>query len=401
MYRIVKDLKIMNNFTFKNVTDIRFGENRLDTELAGVVAPFGKKVLLAYGGGSIKNNGLYDRVKRALKDYEIFELSGIAPNPKIDSVREGQQLVKENDIDVIIAVGGGSVIDAAKVISIAKSYDGDVWDLVLDSKKATAQMPIIDILTLSATGTEMNKNAVISNPETKQKLGTRTLRQPDVSFLDPSLTFSVSKWQTAAGAIDIFSHLSEQYFDQSEDSDISRGMIEGIYRAVIKWAPVALTEPENYEARANLMWASTMALNGTVGLGNVNGWTVHPIEHELSAYYDITHGVGLGILTPRWMKKALSAKTLPRFAAFGRHVWGLSGDDESVAGEAIQATFDWIKSLEVPTTLPGVGITNTTNFKAMADSAVAVGSLTTNGYVSLNSEDVVALFEASMNNDGF
>lgn len=392
----------MNNFNFQNKTAIRFGKNVIDTELHDAVAQFGQRVLLVYGGGSIKRSGLYDRVRTSLAGLEVIELADIAPNPKIASVRAGQALVKEHDIDVILAVGGGSVIDAAKVIASSKFYDADPWDLVVDSSKrfAIAQLPVVDILTLSATGTEMNVGSVISNPETHQKLGTGGPNSPAVSFLDPTLTFSVSPWQTAAGAIDIFSHLTEQYFDQAAN-DVTSGMMAGLYRAVIKNAPLALANPDDYDARAALMWASTMALNGLVNVGNNNGWTVHPIEHELSAYYDITHGVGLGILTPRWMQRSLSAATQPRFAQFGREVWGLTGDDTTVAQGAIQATFDWIKSLDVPTTLPGVGITDETHFDAMANSAVTVGHLDQAAYVTLQPQDVVALFQAAMTDDGF
>ena len=397
----------MEDFRFVNKTDIRFGKNHIDEELHDAVAQYGQNVLLAYGGGSIKRSGLYERVMKALEGLNVVELTGIAPNPKIDSVREGQRLAKEHDIDVILVVGGGSVIDASKVIASAKFYDGDAWDLVADrgakSRQNIDQLPVVDILTLAATGTEMNPGSVISNPELKVKVGTYGPNTPAVSFLDPQLTYSVSKWQTAAGSFDIFSHLTEQYFDRANDTDISDGMIEGMMRAVIKWAPVALATPDHYEARANLMWASTMALNGLVRSGNVNGWTVHPIEHELSAYYDITHGVGLGILTPRWMKRALSAETVAKFARFGRNVWSIQGDDDQVVAEkAIQATYDWIKSLDIPMTLQGVEITDDTNFRAMAESAVKIGRVDQEGgYVNLTVDDVVALYQASMTTDGF
>ncbi|CAM3116768.1 iron-containing alcohol dehydrogenase [Leuconostoc rapi] len=387
----------MENFSFKNTTDIRFGAGRIDDELRNVVSQFGKNVLLTYGGGSIKKSGLYDRVIKALDGLNVVELTGIAPNPKIESVRKGQQLVKSQNIDVVLAVGGGSVIDAAKVIASSKFYASDPWELVVEpSKRLTIdQLPIVDILTLSATGTEMNKGSVISNPETNQKLGTYGPNTPAVSFLDPTLTYSVSKWQTAAGSIDIFSHLAEQYFDQSKNNDVKIGLIEGLMRTVIKWAPIALQTPDSYDARANLMWASTLALNGLAHTGNINGWTVHPIEHELSAYYDITHGVGLGILTPHWMTFALTAETQTQFANFGRQVWQLSGDDQTVATQAISATAEWIASLGVPTTLPGVDINSTEHFEAMANSAVIVGQLD-KGYVPLTATDVIALYEASM-----
>ncbi|MFT9389195.1 MAG: iron-containing alcohol dehydrogenase [Leuconostoc sp.] len=392
----------MNNFKFQNKTAIQFGKDVIDNALHDAVAQFGQNVLFVYGGGSIKKSGLYDRVMSKLAGLTVVELSGIAPNPKIASVRAGQALVKAHDIDVILAVGGGSVIDAAKVIASSKFYDADPWDLVLDSGKRYQldQLPVVDILTLSATGTEMNVGSVISNPETHQKLGTGGPQSPAVSFLDPTLTYTVSKWQTAAGAIDIFSHLTEQYFDRSAN-DVTSGMMAGLYRAVIKNAPIALADPDNYDARAALMWASTMSLNGLVNVGNTNGWTVHPIEHELSAYYDITHGVGLGILTPRWMQYSLSAETLPRFAQFGREVWDLTGTDEAVAQGAIQATFDWIKALDVPTTLPGVGIVDKTYFEVMAESAVKVGRLAQAAYVPMQAADVVAILSAAMTDDDF
>lgn len=393
----------MENFHFKNATEIIFGKDQLSENLNTAVSQFGQNVLLVYGGGSIKRSGLYDQVKTLLTDLNVFELSGIDPNPRIESVREGQKLAKEHDIDVVLAIGGGSVIDASKVIASAKFYDGDAWDLVIDSslRQNIGQIPLVDILTLSATGTEMNKGSVISNLETKQKIGTYGPNTPAVSFLDPTLTYTVSKWQTAAGSFDIFSHLTEQYFDRSLNNDVTAGFIEGIMRTVIKWAPIAIAEPENYDARANLMWASTMALNGLAGLGNSNGWTVHPIEHELSAYYDITHGAGLAILTPRWMKYCLNEATEAKFATFGRNVWHLTGDNKEVSHGAIQATYDWITSLGLPTTLAGVGIEETTNFESMASHAVKLKDLENTGYVSLNVADVVALYQSSMTTDGF
>ncbi|MBM7616810.1 alcohol dehydrogenase YqhD (iron-dependent ADH family) [Weissella uvarum] len=394
----------MQDFTFVNKTEVHFGQNRIDHELADVMARYGKRVLLTYGGGSIKKSGLYDRVMKQLADFDVIELDGIAPNPKIDSVRAGQKLAVDNDVDVILAVGGGSVIDASKMIASAKFYAGDPWDLVLKPslRMDIDQLPIVDIVTLSATGTEMNYGSVISNPETNQKLGSKGPNSPAVSFLDPTLAYSVSKWQTAAGSIDIMSHLFEQYFDNAANKDVQDGVKEGIMRAVIKWAPIALAEPDNYDARANLMWGATMALNGITGVGNENVWTVHPIEHELSAYYDITHGVGLGILTPRWMNYVLSAETAPKFAQYGRNVWHLTGDDDmEVAKTAIQKTYDWIKDLGVPTTLPGVGIENDEHFDAMAQAAVDVNKLDQKAYVKLQPADVVKIYEASMTTDGF
>ncbi|GEP19606.1 iron-containing alcohol dehydrogenase [Pediococcus argentinicus] len=397
----------MENFSFKNDTDIRFGTGRIESELHDAVAQFGDKVLLVYGGHSIKKSGLYDQVKNVLSDLKIVELPGVEPNPKIASVREGQKLAQENDVDVVLAVGGGSVIDASKVIASAKFYQGDPWDLVVNANGADRmkldQLPVVDILTLSATGTEMNFGSVISNPETHQKFGTGGPHTPAISFLDPKLTYTVSKWQTAAGSMDIFSHLIEQYFNRTENNDVSRGMIEGLMRSVLKWAPVALDEPSNYDARANLMWTATMALNGIVRSGNKGGWTVHSLEHELSAYYDITHGVGLGILTPRWMKFALKdSSTTALFARFGRQVFDIQeADDQKAAEAAIQATYNWISKLGFPMTLPEVDIKDETNFDAMAASAVKTGSLDKVAYVTIRVDDAKEIYRESMKNGDF
>lgn len=397
----------MKDFSFKNATDIRFGRHHIDAELHDAVAQFGNNVLFIYGGHSIQKSGLYDRVKDLLKDLNIVELGGVEPNPKISSVRDGQKLAQDNNVDVILAVGGGSVIDAAKVISSAKFYNGDAWDLVVKAKGADSyklnQVPVVDILTLSATGTEMNHNAVISNPEINQKIGARVPETPAVSFLDPELTETVPARQTAAGSIDIMSHLTEQYFDRDDSNDVSKGMIEGLMQTVIKWAPIAIKDPTNYDARANLMWSATMALNGIVSVANVTGWTVHPLEHELSAYYDITHGIGLGILTPRWMKKVIQDETtLPLFARLARNVWHLTGDDDlTLAKQAIQKTYEWNASLGAEMTLPDVGINEEIKFATMAEAGVKEGQLETAGYIKLTPDDVVAIYKDSMTPETF
>lgn len=388
----------MNGFTYGNATEIRFGEERFCHELGEVLAQFGSRVLFVYGGGSIKASGVYDQVMVQLEGFEVTELAGVAPNPKITSIREGQTLAKEADVDVILAVGGGSVIDASKVIASAKYYTGDPWDLVLDTnlRFEIDQVPVVDILTLAATGTEMNIGSVISNPETQQKLGTYGPNTPAVSFEDPTLTYSVSAYQTSAGAMDIMSHLLEQYFDKATATDVQDGMIEGMLRSVIKWGPIALAEPTNYDARANLMWGSTQALNGLVRTGKNGKWSVHPMEHELSAYYDITHAVGLGILTPHWMKMVLNEDTQAKFARYAKEVWHVTGDDEhAVAVAGIQKTAAWIKAMAIPETLPEVGITSDVHFKEMAEAAVVHGDLA-NAYVALTPDMVEALYEAAM-----
>lgn len=390
----------MENFQLYLPTDIRFGKERL-AELPEVLASYGKRVLLAYGGGSIKQSGLYGKIKELLAhDFEMVELSGIEPNPRIASVRTGIELIRDNQLDVILAVGGGSVVDAAKVIAAGVYYDGDAWDLVLDSRKIDKAVPIVDILTLAATGTEMNRNAVISNPETNEKLGTSGWDLiPRASFLDPTLTYTVSKWQTAAGTADMLSHLFEQYFNRTEGVDVQDGIAEGLMKTAIKHGPVAIKEPENYAARANLLWTSTLALNGLVGRGRQGGWTCHPIEHELSAYYDITHGVGLAILTPRWMKHCIDKdkSSHAKFAAYARHVWGLKGEsEENLARAAVAKTYAFFRDqLEIPMTLPEVGIDSQSLVTEMSEHAVQHGGLTQGKFVNVGVEEVAAIIKAS------
>lgn len=391
----------MENFRLQIPTDIRFGINRL-AELPEVLEPLGKRVLLAYGGGSIKKSGLYDKVTQILKEngFDWVELAGIEPNPRIESVREGAKLIRENRLDVILAVGGGSVVDASKVIAAAAYYDGDAWDLVKDSNLIGQAVPIVDILTLAATGTEMNRNAVISNISTNEKLGTGGWDLiPRASFLDPTLTYTVSKWQTAAGSADMMSHLFEQYFNRTQGVDVQDSIAEGLLKTIIKHAPVAIKEPENYIARANLLWSSTLALNGLVARGRNGGWTCHPIEHELSAYYDITHGIGLAILTPRWMKFCIDRdpSTHAKFAAYARNVWALmEGSDEELARQVVEKTYTFFRDqLEIPMVLSEVGIKNQELVREMSEKAVEHGNLGQNIFVTLDADDVENIISAS------
>ncbi|CQR24028.1 iron-containing alcohol dehydrogenase [Streptococcus varani] len=391
----------MENFRLQIPTDIRFGKDRL-AELPEVLAPLGKRVLLTYGGGSIKKSGLYDKVTQILKDsgFEWVELAGIEPNPRIESVREGTKLIRENQLDVILAVGGGSVVDASKVMAAAVYYDGDAWDLVKDSSLIGQAVPIVDILTLAATGTEMNRNAVISNMATNEKLGTGGWELiPRASFLDPTLTFTVSKWQTAAGSADMMSHLFEQYFNRTQGVDVQDSIAEGLLKTIIKHAPVAIQEPENYIARANLLWSSTLALNGLVARGRNGGWTCHPIEHELSAYYDITHGIGLAILTPRWMKFCIDTDptTHAKFATYARNVWGLTqGSDEELARQAVEKTYHFFRDqLEIPMILSEAGIESQELVREMSEKAVLHGNLGQNIFVTLDVDDVESIISAS------
>lgn len=393
----------MNNFTFQVGTDIRFGKDRLE-ELAPVLTEFGKTVLLVYGGGSIKKNGLYDRVLKELRDFTIIELAGVEPNPRIETVAKGAKLCAENEVDVILAVGGGSTIDCAKAVAaVYGSPDLEPWAVIEKRSYDGPALPIVTILTLAATGSEMNRGAVITNWQTNQKLGMGGKNLlPKVSFLDPQNTFSVNKYQTAAGSADIMSHLFENYFNNTPATDVQDGISEGLMRTVTKNCPIALETPDDYDARANLMWASTLALNGLTGSGKGGTWSCHAMEHELSAFYDITHGIGLAILTPRWMHHVLNEENAPQFAQYGRNVWGITETVPMMAARmAIQKTYDYFKDCQIPMTLPEVGIKDESKFEEMAQQAVAYSKIATDAFVPLQVEDVVKIYQASMTEQNY
>jgi len=387
----------MENYQFHAPTKMLFGKGQIQ-QLPNELKEFGKKVLLVYGGGSIKRNGIYDAIYQLCQEFEIIELSGVEPNPRIETVQKGANLCKEHHIDVILAVGGGSTIDCAKVIAGATFYDGDAWDLVVDKTKITKALPIITILTLAATGSEMNKNAVISRLDTNEKLGTASpLFIPKVSILDPTYLYTLPAIQTAAGTADIMSHVFENYFKKDQTAFVQDKFAEGLLQTCIHYCPIALKEPNNYEARANLMWASSMALNGLTGSGKAGAWTCHAIEHELSAYYDITHGVGLAILTPRWMRYILSDQTVDKFVEYGLNVWHLSPhekDKYKIAHMAIDKTENFFKECGIPMTLKELNI-DEKHITDMAKAAITHGQLD-QAYVALNQEDVENILKACL-----
>ena len=378
-------------------TRLVFGENAIE-KLPAVMGAIGKRVLLAYGGGSIKKIGLYDRVKELLKDFEITELSGIQPNPKYDpSVLDGVRLCKENDIEVILAVGGGSVLDCTKAIAAGAKYDGDPWDLISYKVKAQAALPIVDILTLAATGSEYDCGGVISRTETNDKIGYMDpLLFPVCSFLDPRYTFSVSKKQTAAGCADAMNHIIEQYF--CEDSTLlNDGFCEAGLKSLMANAKSCLANPEDYRARAEMMFACTLGCNGIYSLGNSpSGWPCHGIEHALSAYYDITHGEGLAIITPRWMEHILSERTLERFVKYGINVFDIDTTltGMEIAHKAIDMTYAFFEEIGIPMHLREVGI-GEERIDEMAHH-IAVNEGLENAYVPLSEQDIKEILVASL-----
>ncbi len=384
----------MNNFNFCVPTDIRFGKGQVEC-LPAELAKYGKKILLVYGGGSIKKTGLYDKLMDLLREFEIFELPGIEPNPKLTSVEKGTEICKKEGIDVILAVGGGSCIDASKHIACSAYYDGAPWDLVMDRSKVTKALPIAVVLTICATGSEMNSGAVISNEATKEKLEINSpLLYPAISVCDPTYLYTLPPKQTAAGTADIISHVMEQYFQSNDGAYLTDRLSESVLKTCFHYGPIAMKEPENYEARSNLMWASTVGLNHLLTVGKGGAWSVHPIEHELSAFYDITHGVGLAILTPAWMRYVLCDDTVDRFAMYAKNVWDIQSDDKyKAAEEGINKTEEFFTSLGLPSRLSEVGI-NSEKFEEMAEEAVRTSGVSQRSYYHLQKEDIVKIFEA-------
>jgi len=387
----------MLNFDYSIPTKIFFGRDKID-ELAENIKNYGSKVLLVYGGGSIKRSGLYGKIINIFKENEIsfFELSGVEPNPRISSVRKGIEICRENNIEIILAVGGGSVIDCSKVIAAGRYYDGDAWDIVVDQSKISKVLPIASILTLAATGSEMDAGAVITNLETNEKLATHNKDMaPKFSILDPTYTFSVPVNQTAAGTADIMSHIFEVYFSNTNEAYVQNRMAEALLKTCINYGGKAIADPKNYEARANLMWTSSLAINGLLSYGKETEWSVHGMEHELSAFYDITHGVGLAILTPHWMEYALNDNTVNKFVEYGVNVWGLdaSGDKYEIAHNAIKKTREHFMSLGIPSTLREVGI-GEEKLERMAKQATIRGNL--GDFKPLDAQDVLNIYKAAL-----
>jgi alcohol dehydrogenase YqhD (iron-dependent ADH family) len=384
----------MLDFNYAISTKIFFGKNKVE-KLGEELKCFGKNILFVYGGGSIKKNGLYDSVTNIFTRNSIVyhELPGVQPNPRITSVRQGIKLCREHNIESIVAVGGGSVIDCAKTIATGVYHQGDPWDLFLlgDStiKKA---LPIGTILTLAGTGSEMNGNAVLSNEETVQKLAIHhDILRPKFSILDPTYTFTVPKNQTAAGTVDIFSHILEQYFSPTKDAFVQNRVAESLLKTCIYYGPIALKEPTNYEARAQLMWTSSLALNGLLGYGKITDWATHGIEHAVSAAYDVTHGAGLAILTPYWMENVLNEETTDTFVEYAQNVWQIKGkNDLAIARKGIEKTREFFTRLGMPKTLRDVGVKEN-KLEDMAQKTVLYGDV--GKFKKLGKNDVLAILK--------
>ena len=385
----------MNSFIYDIPVKVYFGKNQL-CHLGEELCKYGKRVLLAYGGGSIKMSGLYDAVIAEMEKagLEVYEISGIAPNPRIESVRDGAKTCKEKCIDVILAVGGGSTLDAAKWMAAGACVDHDPWDFFSKWAPVEKALPLVTVLTLAATGSEMDCGGVISNLETRDKIGRmEPPLLPKVSFLDPTVTYSVSKYQTACGSADMLNHILEVYFTTDKDLYMLDCFMEGMMKTIIKYTPVAMADPTNYEARANLMWTSSWAINGFITGGKQHEWSCHPMEHELSAIYDITHGLGLAILTPRWLTYCLDETTVSKYVQFGTNVFGIDPNLEpmEIAKKSIEMLSDFLfHTLELDDTFTKVGIRKE-DFPVMAKKACMGGVLP--GFKPLDQRDIERIFE--------
>lgn len=360
----------MNNFIYENKTKVYFGKGGVREYLGCILKNYGSTVMLAYGNGSIKRNGVYDEVLNILKlaDKHIIEFSGIMPNPTYAKVQEGAELARKNNVDLILAVGGGSVSDCCKIVSAQAKLNEDIWNMeTVKSTYPKSFIPLGTIVTVFGTGSEMNAGAVITNEEKKIKCGIFGA-QADFAFLDPMYTMSVPMKQVFSGAFDTLSHAMETYFGKPEQNNLSDDLNEAVMRSIIRNTQVLLTDPKNYEARSELAWASAMAENGILKIGKITDFQAHQIEHQLGAYTNCNHGAGLAVIHPV-LYRHIYRCGLPRFARFARNVWGIvQENDEAAALAGIEALTSFIKAIGLPTTLTELNIPSDTDLRAVANS---------------------------------
>lgn len=387
----------MNTFTFYNPVRIHFGQGSIE-QLKNELPKFGDNILVVYGGGSIKVNGVYDDVMAQLQalHMNVFELSGVEPNPRVTTARKGIAICKKEKIDIVLAVGGGSVIDCAKLIVAGAKSDADAWDIVTKKAFPTEALPLATVLTLSATASEMNSGSVITNWETKEKYGWGSpYTFPQFSILDPTYTYSVPTNQVVNGIVDTMTHTFEQYFHNATNTPITDEMCEGILRTVIRVAPLALEDPTNYEHRETLMLAGTVGLNGFLSMGSRGDWATHNIEHAVSAYYDIPHAGGLAILLPNWMRHNVAVNPA-RFAQMATNVFGIQSEGKTIeqtANEGIDALAAFWKSIGAPSTLADYKI-GTEHFDAIIKHTMFNGPF--GNFAKLQENDVRAILTASL-----
>jgi alcohol dehydrogenase YqhD (iron-dependent ADH family) len=387
----------MFDFTFYAPTRIHFGKNKIRM-LEGELKRYASRVLFVYGKESIKRNGIYDDVILQLEKTTLpyWELSGIESNPLLSHVREGIRLCKKENIDFILAVGGGSVIDTAKAIAAGSVTETEIWDFYKTHTGPHAALPIGVILTITGSGSEMNGNSVITNQETKEKrsCGSPVLI-PLFSILNPEYTFSVNSYYTAAGIIDILSHLLESYLSPIPGAFVQDNIAAALIRSCITSSVIIQNDPRNYIARANLMWTSSLALNGLIGRGKLADWTCHAIEHELSGFYNITHGVGLALLLPHFLRMLLNQDTKAQFLHYAQHVWGITNtNDQSTIHSAIDKTELFIHSFGLPKTLSDLNI-DSNRFEEIAEKTIKIRG-DVRHYKQLTKEDIIKILKAAL-----
>ncbi|MFQ6034278.1 MAG: iron-containing alcohol dehydrogenase [Sedimentisphaerales bacterium] len=388
----------MENFEFSSPTKIIFGKGT-EQRTGEEVKLYSSRILFLYGSGSIKKTGLYDRIAVSLKTSRVdfVELPGVQPNPRLGLIEEGISICKEEGIDFILAVGGGSVIDSAKAIGAGVCYDGPVWDFFPATMAVTECLPIGVVLTIPAAGSEASQFAVITREDTKQKLPMRgEALRPRFAILNPELTFTLPPYQTACGCVDIMGHVFERYFTTVPDVDLTDRLCEAVLRTVIANAPIVLAEPENYAARAEIMWAATLAHNDLLSTGRIGDWSSHRIEHELSAIYDITHAAGLAVVYPAWMKYSFK-KDIKRFVQFAVRVWGVDlsfETEERIALEGIRRMESFFKELGLAVRLRELNI-SPERFDEMAEKCAAYWSSGGN-YQKLEKQVVKDILELAL-----
>ena len=390
----------MLNFTYYSPTKILFGKNT-ENEVGKEVLNYGKKILLHYGGGSIKKSGLYDKVIKSLKEagIEVVELGGVKPNPRLSLVREGIKICREENIDLILAVGGGSAVDSAKAIGIGAKYNGDVWDFFEGKLWPNETIPVGVVLTLPATGSETSLGTVITDEENHIKSDTGgAIVRPVFAILNPETTYSLPEEQTTAGIVDIMAHIFERYFTNTKDVDLTDRLSESTLRTLIKYAPIVLENPNDYEARAEIMWAGTIGHNGILGVGREDDWASHMIGHEMSAMYDTTHGVTLSIIFPAWMKYVYK-NNIEKFAQFAVRVFDVEPDFENIeniALEGINRLEKFFTSINMPIRFRE-GKIPTDKIEDMAKSAIKINNGNKIGhFVKLGEEDIVEIFKLAL-----
>ena len=390
---------MLGNFIYSNPTKLYFGDEA-QKNLVEALSGFGKKVMLTYGGGSIKRNGVYDDVITALTaaGKEVVELSGVMPNPTVDKLIEGCKVARENNVDFILAVGGGSTIDYAKAVSVSAWYDGDAWERFWvkqeDPKPGERIIPVGAVLTMAGTGSEMNGGSVITNHATKMKIGKVFGEEvmPKFAVLNPRYTFSLPHRQMVAGIFDTMSHIMEQYFSGDDDST-SDYLAEGLMRSVIASSRVAVKNPEDYEARSNLMWSATWALNTLIGEGKSQDWMVHMIGQAIGAYTDATHGMTLSGVSEAYYRHIMKY-AMKRFARFAHVVWEIPTEgksDEQLASEGIDALAAWIKEIGAASEITSLGVT-----EDMLDGIADATIILTGGYETLNHDEIVEILRKSL-----